>query len=243
MKKAITYYRVSTERQGTHGLGLDAQKQTVQEFAKANGFILTSEYTEVESGKNDKRPVLLQALGACKDEQATLLIARLDRLGRNVAFISKLMEAGVDFKAVDNPYANKLIVHIMAAFAEHERDLISKRTIDALKVAKAKGVELGKHGRHVLSRVNKQNADRFALATEPLLKELKLKGMTTVRAIAKELNRRKIATYSNTGRWHASTVCQVMKRIRLNAKMNESANHAATIKSKKYHGNAENRIE
>ncbi len=214
MKKAITYYRVSTERQGIHGLGLDAQKQAVRDFAKANDFMLTNEYIEIESGKKHQRPVLLQALGACKREQATLLIAKLDRLGRNVAFISKLMEAGVDFKAVDNPYAGKLVVHIMAAFAEHERDLISQRTTDALKVAKSKGVELGKHGRHVLSAENRQKADEFALTIRPILDELKQEGMTTVRAIAAELNRRKVPTYTQNGHWHPSTVYQVMKRLK-----------------------------
>lgn len=214
MKKAITYYRVSTERQGISGLGLDAQRQAVHDFASANGFLLTDEYIEVESGRKQNRPVLLQALGECKREQATLLIARLDRLGRNVAFISKLMEAGVDFKAVDNPYAGKLVVHIMAAFAEHERDIISQRTIEALQVAKAKGVVLGKHGRYELSVRNKREADRFALATKPLLEELQQQEVKTMRGIAEELNRRQIPTYQQGGRWHASTVYQVLKRLK-----------------------------
>lgn len=213
MKKAITYYRVSTERQGASGLGLDAQKQAVQEFANANNFMLTSEYIEVESGKKSNRPVLLEALSACKGERATLLIAKLDRLGRNVAFISKLMEAGIDFKAVDNPHAGKLIVHIMAAFAEHERDMISERTIAALKVAKSKGVELGKYGRNVLSIANKQEADRFAQSLQPLLDKLRQKEIKTVRAITQELNKRKIPTFSKTGRWHTSTVHNVIKRL------------------------------
>jgi DNA invertase Pin-like site-specific DNA recombinase len=214
MKKAITYYRVSTERQGTHGLGLGAQKQAVQEFAKANGFMLTSEFIEVESGKRNQRPLLSQALTACKNEQATLLIARLDRLGRNVAFISKLMEAGVDFKAVDNPYAGKLIVHIMAAFAEHERDLISERTIAALKVAKARGIELGKYGRHVLSVENKQNADSFAASLVPVFDELNQAGFTTVRAMAAELNRRQVEPYRKQGQWHPSTIWHILKRLK-----------------------------
>lgn len=213
MKKAITYYRVSTEKQGTSGLGLDAQRQAVQDFAKTNDFMLTTEYVEVESGRNNNRPVLLAALNECKQQQATLLIARLDRLGRNVAFISKLMEAGVDFKAVDNPNAVKFTVHIMAAFAEHERDLISERTIAALKAAKDRGVELGKHGRYVLSVINRNNAENFALSIQPLVDELRKRGITTVRAIARELNRLQIPTYSNNGRWHSSTVHSVMKRL------------------------------
>lgn len=214
MKKAITYYRVSTERQGISGLGLNAQRQAVQDFARANDFSLASEYIEVESTRKQNRPVLLQALTICKKEQATLLIARLDRLGRNVAFISKLMEAGVEFKAVDNPYAGKLVVHIMAAFAEHERDLISQRTKDALKIAKGNGIELGKHGRHVLSVENKRKADQFALALQPVMDELEQEGITTIRAVTAELNRRKIPTYRGDARWHVSTVYQAMKRLK-----------------------------
>jgi DNA invertase Pin-like site-specific DNA recombinase len=213
MKKAITYYRVSTPKQGISGLGLDAQRQAVQDFARINDFVLTSEFVEIESGKRNNRPVLLQALEACKKHHAILLIAKLDRLGGSVAFISMLMEAGVDFKAVDNPNAGKFIVHIMAAFAEHERDLISKRTIDALKVAKSKGVELGKHGRYVLSVVNKQQADNFALTVSPVVKKLQRRGITTVRAITRELNRLKIQTYHDTGRWHSSTVHKILQRI------------------------------
>lgn len=213
MKKAITYYRVSTEKQGISGLGLDAQKQAVRAFAKANDFMLTSEFIEVESGKKHQRPVLSQALNACRDERATLLIAKLDRLGRNVAFISRLMESGIDFKAVDNPHAGKLLVHIMAAFAEHERDLISERTIAALKAAKAKGVELGKHGRYVLSVQNKQEADRFAATLMPTIRQFQQRGITTVRAITRELNRLCVPTYRNGGKWHISTVHKIMTRL------------------------------
>lgn len=216
MKKAITYYRVSTERQGISGLGLDAQRQAVQDFARANGFLLADEYVEVESGRKQNRPVLLRALNSCKKQQATLLIARLDRLGRNVAFISRLMEAGVDFKAVDNPYAGKLVVHIMAAFAEHERDLISQRTKDALKIAKGNGIELGKYGRHVLSVENRRKADQFALTLQPLIHELEQVGITTIRAITDELNRRQIPSYRSDARWHVSTVYRLMKRLEQN---------------------------
>lgn len=218
MKKAITYYRVSTERQGLSGLGLDAQKQAVQEFAQASGFMLASEYIEVESGKKNKRPVLAQALQACKCQRATLLIAKLDRLGRNVAFISALMEAGVDFKAVDNPHAGKLIVHIMAAFAEHEHDVISERTIDALRAAKKKGVELGKNGRYVLSAYNKQQADHFASTILPIINGLQANGITTVRAITQELNRLSIPTFRHNGRWHISSVHKLMHRLTSNCR-------------------------
>jgi len=214
MKKAITYYRVSTERQGINGLGLDAQKKAVRDFANANDFMLANEYIEIESGKRNARPLLQQALTACIEQKATLLIAKLDRLGRNVAFISKLLEAGVDFKAVDNPYAGKLIVHIMAAFAEHERDQISERTIVALRAAKARGVSLGKYGRDVLSKVNETKAEAFAKSIEPTIEKLQGNGHTTIRDIMNELNRLQIPTYRNNGqKWHVSTVHSVMSRL------------------------------
>ena len=117
MKIAITYYRVSTDRQGRSGLGLEAQEKSVKDFSKFIGLKIIKEFREIESGRKTKRPVLQEALLECKRQNAVLLIAKLDRLGRNVAFISRLMEANVEFVAADNPYANKLMVHIMAAFA------------------------------------------------------------------------------------------------------------------------------
>ncbi len=214
MKKAITYYRVSTERQGASGLGLDAQKASVRQFAAANNFQLSGEYIEIESGKKNARPVLQQALNACRQKGATLLIAKLDRLGRNVAFISRLMEAGVDFKAVDNPFAGKLIVHIMAAFAEHERDQISERTTAALAAAKQRGVVLGSYGRTVLAKLNKKKARQFALKMKPVIQKLRDMGITTIRGITCELNRLQVPTFRNTGnRWHLSTVHNILRQL------------------------------
>jgi DNA invertase Pin-like site-specific DNA recombinase len=219
MKKAITYYRVSTERQGESGLGLLAQKKAVRDFAKANQYQLQSEFVEVESGKKNNRPVLIEALERCKRANATLLIAKLDRLGRNVAFISRLMESGVDFKAVDNPYANKLVVHMMAVFAEHERDLISQRTVAALKAAKSRGVVLGEFGRNVLSKRNKLRALCFARDMQPVIDGIMVRGITTMRGIAAELNRKEIPTYRKAGqKWHPSHVHQLIKRIDNNIK-------------------------
>ena len=212
MKVAIAYYRVSTDRQGISGLGLEAQKQAVQQFTGLNGFALTDELVEVETGKKHRRPILQLALEACKKQQATLLIAKLDRLARNVAFVSALIESGVDFKAVDMPDANKLMVHVIAAFAEYERDMISARTTEALRAARQRGVELGKYGRDVLSKQNKGLADRFALSLLPLVDELRRKGIKTVREITDEFNRRKIPTYRNSGRWHESTVHNIIQR-------------------------------
>lgn len=217
MQKAVPYYRVSTERQGRSGLGLDAQQGAVQQFIAARGLSPGEMFIEIESGKKNSRPVLDAALRHCRETGALLLIAKLDRLGRNVAFIAKLMEAGVDFVAVDNPHATKLMLHIMAAFAEHERDEISRRTKDALLMAKKRGVVLGKHGATVLAQKNKHDAERFALSLKPLVQKLQGKGHTTVRQLQKQLNRRKIPTYhGGTAHWHTSTVHRLLKQIEQN---------------------------
>ena len=174
--KAITYYRVSTVRQGMSGLGLDAQQHAVESYAKDKYEIIGS-YTEIESGKKNNRPKLLEALEQCKKLKATLIIAKLDRLGRNVAFIASLMESKVDFIAVDNPHANKLMLHIMAAFAEHEREMISNRTKEALRAAKKRGKVLG-------NRASKQQGLENAQQYELIIKSMKSKGQT-VKEIAK----------------------------------------------------------
>src|SRR3982751_276964 len=135
----VAYYRVSTDRQGRSGLGLDAQREAVQRYLDGGSWTLAAEVTEVESGKRTDRPELDRALGLCRLYGATLVVAKLDRLARNVAFISKLMESGVEFVAVDFPQANRLTVHILAAVAEHEAAMISQRTRADL----ARGVKLG----------------------------------------------------------------------------------------------------
>src|SRR5262245_46589441 len=139
MTKYVAYYRVSTVRQGQSGLGLEAQQAAVAAFCEP-----IESFTEVESGKrSDNRPQLALAITACRRLKATLIVAKLDRLARNVAFVSTLMESGVDFVAADNPHATRLTVHILAAVAEHEREMISQRTKAALAAAKARGVRLG----------------------------------------------------------------------------------------------------
>jgi len=214
MKLAIPYYRVSTDRQGVSGLGLDAQRLAVKEYAARFNLELTDEFTEVESGTLNKRPVLNMALEQCKQSKAILLIAKLDRLGRNIVFIATLMESDVEFVAVDNPDANKLMLHIMAAFAEYERDQISQRTKAALAEAKKRGVKLGEHGAKVLSRKNKQQAIDFAVKMKPKIDKLKSEGFTTTRALVKELNRRKISTYQGKGaKWHIQSVHKLLQRI------------------------------
>ncbi len=141
--KIIAYYRVSTKKQGQSGLGLEAQKQAVSEFAKQNGGKIVKEYTEVETGKNSKRPQLLDAIAHARLAKATLVVAKIDRLSRNMAFTSALMDSGIDFIACDNPHANRLTIHILAAMAEHEAVAVSRRTKDALSAARKKGVLLG----------------------------------------------------------------------------------------------------
>lgn len=207
----IAYFRVSTSRQGKSGLGLEAQKETVTRYLKSVGWNLIGEYVEVESGKRKNRPQLAAALGACKREKATLLIAKLDRLARNVHFISGLMESGVDFVAADNPHANKLMLHMLAAFAEHEREQISQRTKEALAAAKARGVELGKNGK-LLARQNREKADKFAIGLGDIIGQMRRDGFETVRAITDELNKRAILSPGGTG-WHIPSTHRLLKRL------------------------------
>ena len=205
MKKAIAYYRVSTVQQGKSGLGQEAQQEAVRLFTEREDFQIIAHYTEVESGKKNQRPQLLAALTQCRKEKATLIIAKLDRLGRNVAFISNLMESRVEFKAVDNPHANKLMVHLLAAFAEHEREQISIRTKDALQAAKRRGVKLGTHGA-IIGQQNSEAAAAFAEQLRPTIEELQQASFTTIRAIRDELNRREVPTYRQGAKWHVATV-------------------------------------
>jgi len=140
--KYVAYYRVSTKKQGVSGLGLEAQKEAVHRYIAPE--LIDKEFTEVETGTNKKkRPVLLEALELCKKHDATLLIAKLDRLARNVSFVSSLMDSKVKFKAVDFPEANELTIHILSAIAQHEAKIISSRIVDALAVKKRKGEKMG----------------------------------------------------------------------------------------------------
>lgn len=144
MTKLVAYYRVSTQKQGSSGLGLDAQREAVHSYSKSTSSDVIAEYEEIESGKDHiNRPKLKGALEYCELTGAKLVIAKLDRLSRNVAFLANLMESGVQFIACDNPQANELTIHILAAVAEAERKAISERTRVALAAAKIRGVKLG----------------------------------------------------------------------------------------------------
>ena len=218
----IAYYRVSTARQGASGLGLEAQRQAVEAFTNGRDWASAGDYVEVESGKrHENRPKLEDALAACRRHKATLVIAKLDRLARNVHFISGLMESGVDFVAADMPDANRLTVHILAAMAEHEREQISARTKAALRAARARGTKLGWE---IPSRQQEQpvaarqgadrviaEADSFAANILPIIHAIKAAGVTTLTGIAGALNARGIRT-SRGGQWYPATVKNMLRR-------------------------------
>ena len=215
--RAVAYYRVSTPRQGQSGLGLDAQREAVRVYLAGNGWPPVAEFTEVESGRRNDRPELANALAACKLYGAVLVVAKLDRLARNVAFVSALMESGVDFVAVDFPMANRLTVHILAAVAEHEAGMISARTRAALAAAKARGRVLGGFRGYRLSAedgaraasAKRQHAAARGERIAPLLAELQGAGITSLRAIAAELNRRGVPA-PRGGFWHANGVARLI---------------------------------
>lgn len=211
-KRFIAYYRVSTDRQGQSGLGLDAQRKIVGQHLGAED-VLLAEYTEVESGKKNDRPTLQQALQHCRKERATLLIAKLDRLGRNLAFIASLMDSGVDFIAADNPAANRLMLHMLAAFAEHEREQISLRTKQALAAAKARGTKLGEHAKPLHTR-NSTRADEFAERIKPHLQSILATGHRTLREIADALNAADIKP-SRGDTWYPPSVSNLLTRLNL----------------------------
>jgi DNA invertase Pin-like site-specific DNA recombinase len=209
----IAYYRVSTDRQGKSGLGLEAQQEAVHGFLRRRGEIITA-FTEVESGKRNDRPQIAAALDACRKHKAVLVIAKLDRLARNVHFISGLMESGVEFVAVDMPEASRLTIHILAAVAEHERVMISQRTKDALRAAKARGTKLGspapKNGAAVRSHVLQEKAARFRNGVLPVIKELQSQGIISYKGIASTLNARGVLT-ANNRRWYGGTVRNIIE--------------------------------
>jgi DNA invertase Pin-like site-specific DNA recombinase len=204
--KFVSYLRVSTTKQGAEGLGIEAQRKAVETYLNGGSWELLAEFVEVESGKRGDRPKLADALAMCKKHRAKLIIAKLDRLSRSVAFLAALMERGVEFVACDNPHANKLTVHILAAMAEHEREQIGQRTRDALARAAARGVVLGNAKQ---AAENKAAAIERVRALKPILTEL---SALSARATAAELNVRRIATPTGAP-WSAMTVIRVRARL------------------------------
>ena len=215
-QKFIAYVRVSTDKQGRSGLGLEAQEAAVDKFANAHGGEIVARFVEIESGKRNDRPELANALAACRKHKATLVIAKLDRLARNVAFIANLMESGVDFIAVDMPSATRLAIHILAAVAEHEREMISARTKAALQARKARGGRLGAPDPTVGSAIGvasvKARAAAHAENLMPLIDSIRASGIETLAGIAAALNARGIKS-PRGGAWHPATVARVMARI------------------------------
>ena len=213
--KFVSYVRVSTERQGKSGLGLDAQRAAVNTYIAGQRGRLLEEYREIESGKKDDRPQLAAALAACRKHRAVLVIAKLDRLARRVSFISTLMDGDVDFVACDFPQANRLTLHIQAAVAEHERAMISERTKAALKAAKARGVQLGgpniAEARARAAVVRTDNARQRAENVRPIIDQVMRSGARSLRAIAAALTARGIRTARGGTRWHPEQVAAVLK--------------------------------
>jgi DNA invertase Pin-like site-specific DNA recombinase len=220
--KFVSYIRVSTQKQGRSGLGLEAQREAIANYLNGGKWKLVGEFVEVESGKRSDRPELAKALSLCRLHKATLLVAKLDRLARNVAFISALMEAGVKFVAVDLPMANELTVHVMAAMAQYEAKAISERTRVALAAAKARGTALGgrkvsaerwariaSKGRKAGTASRSEMASKWSADVLPVIEDIRQAGAVSLREIAAGLNERGIETRRG-GDWTAVQVKRVL---------------------------------
>jgi DNA invertase Pin-like site-specific DNA recombinase len=214
--KFVAYYRVSTDQQGTSGLGLEAQRKAVETYLDGGPWRLVAQHTEVESGKRADRPELTKALLACRKHKAKLIIAKLDRLSRNLAFIAALMDSGVEFIAVDNPHANKLTIHILAAVAQHEREAISERTKAALAAAKARGKKLGgprlAEARKRSLAARSEAADAFAANVRPIIEQIRTSGVSSLRGVARALTARGVRTARGGSEWTAAQVSNVLGR-------------------------------
>ena len=219
--KFISYLRVSTDKQGRNGLGMEAQRQAVENYLNGGSWELLEEYVEVESGKRDDRPQLQKALHHAKVTGAMLIIAKLDRLSRDAHFLLGLQKAGVRFVAADMPEANETMVGFMAIMAQHEREMISRRTKEALAAAKARGVKLGNPngarclrglGNAAAVAVVKENTAKRTEDLRPVLEDIQTAGITSVRGLARELNRRGILT-PRGGRWHPTSAARLMARM------------------------------
>jgi DNA invertase Pin-like site-specific DNA recombinase len=218
--KWISYLRVSTDRQGQSGLGIEAQRASVAAFLNGGDWSLIKEFVEVESGKRSDRAKLAEALAACRLYGAKLVIAKLDRLSRDAHFLLGLDKAGVDFVAADMPNANRLTVGIMAMVAEEERRLISRRTKEALAAAKTRGVVLGGDRGHRPSpgatacavAALRKHADERAADILPAIKQFQESGCSSLHAIAAGLNAQGIPTVRGKGKWRPAQVARVLKR-------------------------------
>lgn len=207
----VVYLRVSTQRQGDSGLGIQAQAEAVQRHADQVGQPIIATFVEIESGAQKERPELVAALVLCRQKRATLLIARLDRLSRSLSFIAQLLDSNVEITAADVPSANRMMLQMLGIFAEHERTLISARTKAALAAAKARGVKLGANGA-ALARVRKAEALAYAEGLRSEVQAGVAAGFVTTRAMAHWLNQRGIP--SRAGReWSAPGVSRLLRRL------------------------------
>jgi DNA invertase Pin-like site-specific DNA recombinase len=212
--RIVSYIRVSTARQGESGLGLEAQRAAVEAFARQHGGIIVASFVEVETGKRSDRPELAKALEAARKAKATLLIAKLDRLARNVAFIANLMDSGVDFLACDQPFASRLTLHILAAVAEDEARRISDRTKAALQAAKARGTRLG--APNCRETVAKARAARWRGVEAAranivaIVRDIQTAGITSNNGIAKALMARGIKTVTGSTAWQGNMVARLI---------------------------------
>jgi DNA invertase Pin-like site-specific DNA recombinase len=218
----VAYYRVSTGKQGKSGLGIEAQRQAVATYLNGGNWRIIAEFTEIESGKRSDRPALEKALAAARVHQVPLVVAKVDRLTRSVAFLSRLLEAGVDVRFADLPMiegaTGKFLLQQMAAVAELEAGMISARTKAALAAAKRRGVKLGgDHGARLTAKaraagraVLQERAHKRALDLMPVIEELRAAGAVSSRAIAAALNERGIPT-ARGGEWSSPQVLRVLE--------------------------------
>jgi DNA invertase Pin-like site-specific DNA recombinase len=221
MGALVSYVRVSTSQQGRSGLGIEAQREALTRFAATEGFEVAREFTEIETGKGadalERRPQLAAALAEARRRKCPIAVAKLDRLSRDVHFISGLMAHRVSFLVAElGPDVDPFVLHLYAALAEKERRLISQRTKAALKAAKARGVRLGNPQITAAQRVGttrvKAEADRFAATVLPIIREAQQAGATSLRAIADVLNARGVRT-ARAGKWAATQVRDILRRV------------------------------
>lgn len=211
-QKYIAYYRVSTDKQGERGLGMESQKKMVIDYVNSVNGELVNTYLEVVSGKRNDRKGILAALAECKKTGYILAVAKLDRLSRDVLFMAQLVKSKIKFIAVESPHIDKNFIHMRAVFSEMETDFISTRTKAALAILKSRGVKLGSPKLEILNAYLKDKANKFLLQIMPVVLELKDKQYSQ-RKIAKELTRRKIKTPRGLDIWHQKQVYRMLQSL------------------------------